>query len=189
MFHIETSNEIVVNGANGGRTDFRNASRTQRDGVEFSVESLLPHGFEAYAAYTWLKARFTSAYQSSATIVPAGSRLPGVPGATFYGEFVWRHPPSGFHAAVEYRAAGRVFVNDANSDAAAGYGIVNVRAGFVQEPGRGAESWRVSEFVRVDNAGGRRYIGSVIVADANGRFFEPAPGRNVLAGVTVSRTF
>jgi iron complex outermembrane recepter protein len=28
-----------------------------------------------------------------------------------------------------------------------------------------------------------RYIGSVIVNEANGRFFEPAPGRSWLAGV------
>ncbi|MGH6623765.1 MAG: TonB-denpendent receptor, partial [Burkholderiaceae bacterium] len=28
-----------------------------------------------------------------------------------------------------------------------------------------------------------RYIGSVIVNEANGRYFEPAPGRNWLVGV------
>jgi iron complex outermembrane receptor protein len=29
-------------------------------------------------------------------------------------------------------------------------------------------------------------VGSVIVGDGNGRYFEPGPGFNVLAGVTVT---
>jgi iron complex outermembrane recepter protein len=37
--------------------------------------------------------------------------------------------------------------------------------------------------------GDRRYAGSVIVAEARGRFFEPAPGRNAFAGIEVSRAF
>jgi iron complex outermembrane receptor protein len=47
----------------------------------------------------------------------------------------------------------------------------------------------VSEFVRVDNVGNRRHAGSVIVNEANGRFFEPAPGRTWLAGVEAGYRF
>jgi iron complex outermembrane receptor protein len=43
--------------------------------------------------------------------------------------------------------------------------------------------------VRVDNIADREYIGSVIVADGNRRFYEPAPGRNWLAGVSAELTF
>ena len=34
----------------------------------------------------------------------------------------------------------------------------------------------------MDNLAGRRYIGSVIVNDGNGRYYEPAPGRTWLLG-------
>ncbi|MGZ5224803.1 MAG: hypothetical protein ACXWCS_11585, partial [Burkholderiales bacterium] len=68
---------------------------------------------------------------------------------------------------------------------AASYTIANLRAGFEQR----IRQWRLTEFVRVDNVADRRYIGSVIVAEANGRFYEPAPGRNWLAGVSAQVSF
>jgi iron complex outermembrane receptor protein len=98
---------------------------------------------------------------------------------------VWRHAASGFHAAAETRYNGRVYVDDANSDSASPYVTANVRVGFEQR----ARQWRFTQFVRVDNIADREYIGSVIVADGNGRFFEPAPGRNWLAGVSAELTF
>ena len=36
---------------------------------------------------------------------------------------------------------------------------------------------------RIDNLFGKAYAGSVIVNDANARFFEPAPGRRLFMGV------
>jgi iron complex outermembrane receptor protein len=121
--------------------------------------------------------------------VPTGNLLPGVARSVFYGEVVWRHPPTGFHAAIEYRASSKVFVNEANSDAADGFGVANIRAGFQQLVGGSRGGWRVSEYVRVDNATNRRYIGSVIVAEARARYFEPAPGRNLLVGLSASYSF
>ena len=192
LFRINTRDEIVTNASAGGRSDFRNASRTRREGVELSVESRLPFGFEAAAASTWLNARFTDAYSAGTppVAVPGGNFLPGVARTVFYGELIWRHAASGFHAGVEYRASSKVFVNEANIDAAAGYGTANVRAGFQQQWISAAKtSWRISEFVRIDNVTDQRYIGSVIVAEARGRFFEPAPGRNVMVGVNAAVSF
>ena len=59
------------------------------------------------------------------------------------------------------------------------------RSGFEQRSKR----WRLAEFVRIDNITDRQYVGSVIVADSNSRFYEPAPGRNWLAGVNASLSF
>jgi iron complex outermembrane receptor protein len=44
-------------------------------------------------------------------------------------------------------------------------------------------------FERVDNVTDRRYAGSVIVAEARGRHFEPAPERNVLVGFGAAARF
>ena len=52
-----------------------------------------------------------------------------------------------------------------------------------------ASDWRFTQLVRLDNATNRRYAGSVIVNEANGRYFEPAPGRNWFAGVTLDVAF
>jgi len=183
----DTRDEIVTNSASGGRTDFKNASRTRRDGIEASLEAKLPLGFEVYAAYTGMNARFTQDYASGnpPTTVPAGRKLPGVPDRTFYAEGAWRHAASGFHAAAELHHVGKVYVDEANSDAAAAYTIGSLRAGFEQQSNR----WRLREFARVDNVTDRRYVGSVIVAEARSRFFEPAPGRNWVAGIDASVSF
>jgi len=187
LFRIETRDEIVTNTASGGRTDFKNASRTTRDGIELSLAGRFPGGFEASVAYTGLNARFTEAFTSGTppTVVPAGRKLPGVPRSVLYAEGLWRHVATGFHAAVELRYSAKVYVNEANTDAAPAATVGNLRAGFEQRPG----AWRLREFVRVDNVTDRRYAGSVIVAEARGRFFESAPGRNFLAGIEASYSF
>ena len=185
LFRVDTRDEIVTNANAGGRTDFKNASRTRRDGVEAAVEARLAAGWEASFAYTGLDARFTEAFTSGSppSLVPAGRRLPGVPRATAFAELVWRG--GGLHAGLEARYVGRVPVNEANADFAPAYTVVNLRAGYEHR----LEGWKLREFVRVDNAADRRYAGSVIVAEARGRFFEPAPGRNVMAGIEATRTF
>ena len=185
LFRVDVADEIVVDSSAGGRTIFKNASHTRRDGVELGWRGTYRKTWEAAVAYTYLKARFTEPFTAGGTSVRAGSRLPGVPASTLYGELVWRHAASGFHAAAEVRRNGRVYVDDANSDSAAGYTVGNLRAGFEQR----VKQWRLSEFVRVDNVTDRQYIGSVIVADGNGRFFEPAPGRNWLVGVSAQVVF
>jgi iron complex outermembrane recepter protein len=183
-FRIETRDEIVTSASAGGRTDFRNASRTLREGFELALRGRLGATLHATLAYTAIDARFTGAFTSLANTVPAGRRLPGVPHVVGHAELAWR-PSGGFHAAAEVRHSGKVYVNEANSDAAAAYTVANLRAGYEHRMG----GWRLREFIRVDNVADRRYAGSVIVAEARGRYFEPAPGRSYFAGVEVTRAF
>jgi len=187
LFHINTNDEIVVNSAVGGRTDYKNASQTRRRGAELSVEGYLGKGFEAYLAYTYLQAEFTQPFISGSppVTVSAGSKLPGVPVYSVWGEVIWRHVPTGFHAGVELRSNGRVYVNDVNSAFADPYTIANLKAGFEQR----GKKWRLTEFARVDNITDRQYVGSVIVADSNNRFYEPSPRRNYLVGVNAQLSF
>ncbi len=53
--------------------------------------------------------------------------------------------------------------------------------GFAQQSGR----WRFREFARLNNLGNVNYVGSVIVGDTNGRYFEPAASRNFIVGISV----
>jgi iron complex outermembrane receptor protein len=79
----------------------------------------------------------------------------------------------------------RVPVNDANSEFADSYNVFNLVAGLVQQ----GAGWRVSEFVRLDNLTDRNYAGSVIVNEANGRFYEPSPRRSMSGGIQASLQF
>lgn len=176
-FDTATRDEIVVDTAAGGRTIYKNAGRTRRTGWEASWQAPLPAGFDARLAYTVIDARYAEAFTSGAAAasVPAGNKLPGVPRTSLYAELQWHHFESGFSAALEARHNSKVYVDDQNSDAAAAYTIANLRIGLAQKTG----GWRIAETLRIDNLTDRSYIGSVIVADGNGRFFEPAPPRSL----------
>ena len=176
-FDTTTRDELVVDTAAGGRTIYKNAGRTHRSGWEATWQAVLPAGFDARAAYTALDAHYAEAFTSGAgaTPVPAGNKLPGVPRSSLYAELQWRHLGSGFSAALEARHNSRVYVDDQNSDAAPAYTLANLRLGFEQKN----NGWHINETLRIDNLADRSYIGSVIVADANRRFFEPAPRRSL----------
>ena len=183
-FDTETEDEIVVDTNAGGRSTFKNASRTRRNGIEASWQAVLPANFDALVAWTILNARYTAPFTSGGP-VQSGNRLPGVPGTTLYGELRWRYPAIGFSSVLEVRRNSKVLVDDANSDAAESYVLTNIRAGFEQR----GERWRVSQFMRVDNLANKAYVGSVIVADGNRRFFEPALPRSVSFLVNARREF
>ena len=191
LYRVDVTNEIVVDTNAGGRSTFKNAPGTRREGLEIGWAQKFVHGFEAAASYTRLNARFTQGFTTvtgtpaAPVTVAAGSKLPGIAAANFFGEVVWRHAPSGFHAGVEYRHSGKIYVNDQNAESAAAYNVWNLRAGL-QQRGKG---WKLTEFVRIDNVGNKNYIGSVIVADANNRYYEPAPGRSYMIGVNAEFQF
>ena len=70
-------------------------------------------------------------------------------------------------------------------DAPAASTIVNLRAGLAQTVGE----WTFTQLLPIDNATDRRYAGSVIVNDANRRFFEPALPRGALLALTARYAF
>jgi iron complex outermembrane receptor protein len=188
VFGANTSQEIVVDTATGGRTTYRNAGNTRRRGFEAEYDGTLGAGFAVHANYSVLQATFEESFPTGLppVIVPAGARLPGVPPQQAYGIITWA--PGGwygFNAAAEVQYVGRIYANDVNTAFAPAYTIGNARVGFAQTVG----NTQFSEYVRVNNIANVSYIGSVIVGDTNGRYFEPAPGRNWFAGVSVTIAF
>ena len=187
LFGIETRDEIVVDVNQGGRTTFKNAGRTERRGLELGAQSVTPGPFGAQFAYTYLDATFkegfSSTVQGSPVTVPAGNALPGVPEHQAYVQMSYRQPWFYTYAEALYRA--KVPVNDANSEFADAYTVFNVVAGLIQQ----GAGWRISEYVRVDNIADRDYVGSVIVNEGNGRFYEPSPRRSISAGIQATLQF
>ncbi len=186
IFKIDTTNEIIVNTTTSGRTSYQNGKTTSRRGAELALETILPYGFSVYGAYTLLIAKFDEAFSSSGNPVAAGSYIPGTYRTQVYGELAWKHSPMAFQTALEARYNSRVYVNDANSDFAPSYTVLNLRGSFQQEFGR----WRLTEYARIENILDKSYIGSVRVNDySNQRYFEPAPGRNWIVGIKANYAF
>jgi iron complex outermembrane receptor protein len=182
LFQIRTEDEIVVAGNVGGRTYYTNAGKTLRQGIELGAESNLTRTLSARGAITAMRAVYDEAYTTSTTVIPEGRRIPGIPALTAYAELGWK-PSAGISAAVEGVHRSRVFVNDLNDEhEAPSYTLVNLRLGAEQQSG----PWTISELLRLDNVFDRKHIGSVIVGDRNGRFYEPGPGRALFGGVRIT---
>jgi len=49
--------------------------------------------------------------------------------------------------------------------------------------------WNFRAFARLNNIANVNYVGTVIVGDTNGRYFEPSATRNFLIGLSAYATF
>lgn len=182
LFQARTRDELVVDASSGGRTSYRNASKTLRQGVELSVDADLRAGFSARIAATVLRAIYDEAFAG----VADGNRLPGVPNTSLFGELAWKNEDGRWGAALETVANGKVHPDDANAAVPApGYAIFNARVQARQQIG----PWRLREYARVNNLFDRTYVGSVIVGDSNRRYYEAAPDRNWVLGMSAQYQF
>ncbi|MDQ6684283.1 MAG: TonB-dependent receptor [Pseudomonadota bacterium] len=191
LFDIATHDELVVDSNDGGRTTYKNAGRTQRRGVEVAYAGQLAPSWRLTLSGSWLEARFRDGFSSgsgaSASAVAVGNRLPGAPEHNAYAELAWapRAPWAGFNTALEVVHSGRIWTSDGNDDKAPAATVYNLRAGLAQQAGH----WRFEQRLRLDNATDKRYTGSVIVGDANKRYFEPALPRSWLLALSASYAF
>lgn len=185
LFHIDTDDEIVPAATIDGRASFQNAGSTRRRGVELGLSLPLPGLLQLQVAANHLAAELTQAYSysngSSTVTVPDGKPIPGVARNSLYTELGWRRGRPGWSSALELRYSGRIPVNDLDSDAAPSYTVANASLGYRWDtPRRDIET-----FIRVFNLFDEHYAGSIIVNDANGRYFEPAPGRGFHLGASL----
>lgn len=158
-FHAETRDEISVLRNSGGRSVFTNAARTRRSGLEAAAQLPLARGWQLDLAATRLQTR----------VLSTGRPLPGVPAAHGSAELRWQGD-GGLDAGLSVLARARLPADDAGTAAAAGGALWGASIG-----GPLAADWRWR--LRADNLLNRAMAASVIVNEANRRFFEPAAPR------------
>lgn len=183
VFHTRTQSELVVASSQGGRSVFANAGLSRRRGVEFAARGELTPQWHYALSYTGLDAGYRSDFLLDGTqLVSAGRRIPGLARHLAWAELRWSPHPS-LDVMLEGRAVDRLFADDANTAAAAGYATLDLAA----ERRFALAGFQVRTFIRLENLFDRDIVGSVIVNDANGRYFESAPGRGWGAGLSLVR--
>ncbi len=180
IFRANTNDEIVSDRNDNGRTTYRNAGDTRRQGVELQGDLRLTPQLQLQAAYTYLDATFRQASGTAA----AGNFLPGLAKQHLWLGLDYRITPE-WTVGVSAEHMGKVFVNDANSEAAPSYTVAAASVGYRKVMG----PWTLRAFARVDNLFDRQYVGSVIVNDGNSRYYEGAPGRNWSTGMNLAYSF
>lgn len=174
IFQIWTRDEIAIKDTSNGRSVYENVGNTKRQGVELAWDRSFAGNAMAQVAYTWMNAKVNS--------TDAG--IPGIAKNMLFTSVGWR-PAQGWQGGAEWRFMDTVAAKTDNSAYAPAYSTAAIYGGYKFE----LDKWQIGAFARVDNLFDKDYIGSVIINDANGRFYEPAPGRNWTLSVSANYRF
>lgn len=177
VFQTTTQDEIVTAQNSNGRSSYKNAGRTKRNGFETSWNGTIKNDLKANMAYTYINAT----YRDSSGSFINGNYLPGVAKQSAYAGIEWA-PRQGWQAGADINYLDKVYVNDENNDAAPSHATTGLHAGYVWQ----LPQWTIRSYGRIDNLFDKSYAGSVIVNESNQRYFEPADGRNWSTGVSLS---
>ncbi|HEL6396382.1 TPA: TonB-dependent receptor [Klebsiella pneumoniae] len=182
LFQTNTDNEIVVDSSSGGRTSYKNAGKTRRQGMELGLDQQFGESWRLKAAWTWLDATYRTNVCDDASC--NGNRIPGIARNMGYASFGYQ-PEQGWYAGSDIRYMSDIMANDENTAKAPSWTVVGLTTGYKWSYGR----MDMDLFGRIDNLFDREYVGSVIVNESNGRYYEPAPGRNYGIGLNLTWRF
>ncbi|MDM3314072.1 TonB-dependent receptor PqqU [Citrobacter sp. Cb220] len=182
LFQTDTDDEIVVDSSSGGRTTYKNAGKTRRQGGELSWDQRFAASWRVKAAWTWLDATYRSNVCGDQNC--NGNRLPGIAQNMGFASLGYV-PDEGWYAGTDVRYMSNIMANDENTAQAPSYTVVGLNTGYKFY----YRSLMFDLFGRVDNLFDKSYVGSVIVNEANGRYYEPAPGRNYGVGINLAWRF
>ena len=181
IFQIDLEDELVPFelAAFPGRTFYSNAGSSSRSGVEMATSWVLGGGLSADVSYTWSEFEFNSFVDDDGNDF-SGNSLPGLP--RHFG-YIGLHYESGkgISATLESVYSGKLFANTANTVSVPGYAVANFR--MSHEFTRG--NWTLRPYLGINNLFGERYNSNIRINAFGGRFYEPAPGRNLYAGIVV----
>ncbi len=193
LFRVTVDDEIGVATNAGGRQSFQNVGRTLREGAELSLAWRFAPQWRTQWALTLLDATYRDGFLACAGVpciaptlpIPAGNRIAGTQRGLAYAELAWQ-PRANTELGLELRSASVLTANDSNSEGAPRYTLLALRATQRYALPQG---FALELLARLDNATGKIYAGSVIVNEANGRYYEPGSPRAWLLSARLSRGF
>lgn len=178
LFTVDTKDELIPfeipDGS--GRRFFRNAGQTTRRGAEIGLATATgPVALGATA--TWIRYVY-DAYTVAGTDFE-GNRVPGVAPALVSAYAALR--PAWGTLALETQHVAKLATDDANQNYADAYMLVHLRASFAF-----GERFGVEPMAGIENFFDETYAANIVANAANGRFFEPGPGRTFYVGLRVN---
>lgn len=112
LFQTNTDNEIVVDSSSGGRTSYKNAGKTRRQGMELGLDQQFGESWRLKAARTRLDATYRTNVCDDASC--NGNRIPGIARNMGYASFGYQ-PEQGWYAGSDIRYMSDIMANDENT--------------------------------------------------------------------------
>ncbi len=183
VFHSQADGAIIQFLETNGRAFFRNAGRTQNDGIELGLTARAASWLDFSAAWTVSSYTFTDyRVQNGATVDTLNGRTQaGVP--DHFVRLGMRAHWQGASIDVDHTLSSAMWADDRNTQRIEGWGsgVVNVRASWSGK----VHDLHLQPFVAVNNLTSESYVGAVTLNGAGGRTIEPAPLRNFYFGMEI----
>jgi iron complex outermembrane recepter protein len=184
LFQAEVRDALIPYEIAAPRFFYRNAGSTRHQGLEVGGDLSVVPGLNLGAAWTYSDYRFReySFTDTAGTHVLDGRPLAGIPDNWL--NLTIRAQPAAFAGAwaeVQPTYSSGYLVSDVANTRTSPWWSTNVRAGWDGKAG----STRLSPFIGINNAFNHQYVSSVVINAARGRYYEPAPGRNVYLGISI----
>jgi iron complex outermembrane recepter protein len=178
VFKINLQDELVPYqlASAVGRTFFRNAGKSERKGIETSLNAKITEGVVLTTNYTYSDFKYKN-YTANG-IVYDSNRQPAIPVHSFFSALQMA-TKSGVFATAQVRYISSVFVSDANTFSDKGYTVASVRGGFTFKI---KKIGLIEPFGGINNAFGAIYTGNILINAAANRFYEPTAAEATFYG-------
>lgn len=185
LFHIDIDDELTPFElpSQQGRTFFENAGSSSRDGLEIAYSRKLGSQIELATAYTYSNFVFDRFTDDNGTVFD-GNTTPGIPEHLLHVDLSWKSD-NGFYSSLNNTYTGELFADNANLTEVDSHVVSDLRMGH-----NGLyNDWEIETFLGVNNLFDEDYNSNIRINAFGGRYFEPAPERNVFLGFTVRKKF
>lgn len=181
VFRIDLEDELVPFevASSPGRTFYSNAGSSTRKGIETALSWHGQDGLSAEFSYTWSDFTFDEFVENGDDF--SGKRLPGLPEHFAYTRFSWA-AAAGLSASIESLFSGNLYADNSNSTSVSSYVVSNFRLAYQWEHGNRL----IRSYVGVNNLFDEEYNSNIRINAFGGRYYEPAPERNIYAGIVVN---
>lgn len=179
FFWVTMRDGVVAYDENGTRTFYENSGRDRRKGLESKISFNITPTLSTTLSYTLASYEYRNFVDQNGHDY-SGNRLPGIPEQKAFGELKWQRDDIGY-AAVDLLWVGSIYADDANKTRVSSHAVVKTRFGKTFDIG----SKDLTAYAGIDNLLDKKYYDNIRINSYGGRYFEPAPGRTLYAGLKV----
>jgi iron complex outermembrane receptor protein len=165
-----------------GRDFYRNAGESSRRGIEAALQFELVEHLSADLSYTWSDFTYDRFNTPSGDF--SGNRLPGIPEHFGNLQINYRND-AGVFLKWNTRFTGSLYADDANAETIEAYSVSDLRFGIERTFG----AWTFEPFMGINNIFDQVYNANIRINAFGGRYYEPAPERNLYGGLRVRYAF
>lgn len=183
LFHITTKDDITSYEIDlfPGRTFYRNAGKTKRNGLEFSSTINFNPKLSMNATYTYSDFIYDEYTTTSGDF--DDNQLPGIP--KHMASLTWLYNNKGLKIRINNQYVGELYANDSNMTKVEGYLRTDFNIGYDKH----LKSLTLSPFIGVNNLFNTEYNDNIRINAFGSRFYEPAPKFNIYGGLRLQQNF